>query len=76
MNKSMYKQKKKRAVNPNIVRPNLFSHEKTIKEQAQTLGEMSHRTDTLSRTIEAQNTRIHNLETTVSQLLEVLRRRG
>jgi len=70
----MYKQKKKRAVNPDIVRPNLFSHDKTIKEQGANLEEAMSLVNSMGRRVEQQQTRINNLETTVSQLLEVLRR--
>lgn len=71
----MYKQKKKRNVNPDIIRPNLFSHEKTIKEQIAMLEQTTRRMDDLNRTVHSQQTRINNLENTVAQLMDVLRKR-
>jgi hypothetical protein len=72
MDSSMYKQKKKRTVNPDIPRPNLFSHEKTLREQASNMSEILQRVDALTRKAESQTIKIQNLENTVSSLLRLL----
>jgi len=68
----MYKQKKKRTVNPDIPRPNLFSHEKTLREQGSTMSAMQQHVDALTRKAESQAIKIQNLENTVSSLLRIL----
>lgn len=50
------RQKKKRAVNPDIPRPNLFSHEKKLKD-------MSATHDMAMDTIRRMQSRIQRLET-------------
>ena len=75
MEPSMYKSRKKRVMSPDIPRPNLFSHEKTIKEQAVSLAELSQYVDELRRKEETQNMKIRNLENTVSSLLRILNKR-
>lgn len=70
----MYKQKKKRAVNPDIPRPNLFSHDKTLREQSATMEGMQNTIHELTRKIESQNIKIRNLENTVSSLMTILKR--
>ena len=72
MDSSMYKQKKKRTVNPDIPRPNLFSHEKTLREQGSTMSAMQRHVDALTRKAESQAIKIQNLENTVSSLLRIL----
>ena len=72
MDSSMYKQKKKRTVNPDIPRPNLFSHEKTLREQGSNMSEIQQRVDALTRKAESQAIKIQNLENTVSNLLRIL----
>lgn len=49
------KQKKKRAVNPDIPRPNLFTHEKKLKD-------MQAVNDTAMQTIQQLQNRINRLE--------------
>lgn len=51
----MMRAKKKRAVNPDLPRPNLFSHEKSIKEAKSTI-------DTLSETVLRLTARVEELE--------------
>ncbi len=51
---NMYKTKKKRAVDPNAPpRPNLLSHEKTIKETRATLEQLEHENRMLKMRIDA-----------------------
>jgi len=50
----MYKTKKKRAVDPNAPpRPNLLSHEKTIKETRATMEQLEHENRMLKMRIDA-----------------------
>jgi hypothetical protein len=53
------KQKKKRAVNPDIVRPNLFTHEKKLKD-------MQAVNDTAVDTIQRLQSRVQRLEAKLS----------
>jgi hypothetical protein len=53
------KQKKKRAVNPDIVRPNLFTHEKKLKD-------MQSVNDTAADTIQRLQSRVQRLEAKLS----------
>lgn len=53
------KQKKKRAVNPDIVRPNLFTHEKKLKD-------MQVVNDTAVDTIQRLQSRVQRLEAKLS----------
>lgn len=53
------KQKKKRAVNPDIPRPNLFTHEKKIKDM-QTVN------DSAMQTIQQLQSRVQRLEAKLS----------
>ena len=55
------KQKKKRAVNPDIPRPNLFTHEKKLKDMqaandgaAQTIAQLQNRIQRLERKLATQ----------------------
>ena len=55
------KQKKKRAVNPDIPRPNLFTHEKKLKDMqaandgaAQTITQLQNRIQRLERKLATQ----------------------
>jgi len=49
---SMYREKKKKAVDPNAPpRPNLLSHEKTIKETKQTIEHQSNLIDRLEHRV-------------------------
>ena len=49
----MYRQKKKREVDPNAPpRPNLLSHDKVIRDQKVTIEQMSNTVQQLSRRVE------------------------
>jgi len=49
----MYKQKKKREVDPNAPpRPNLLSHDKVIRDQKTTIEQMSNTIQQLTRRVE------------------------
>jgi fido (protein-threonine AMPylation protein) len=62
------KQKKKRAVNPDIPRPNLFSHEKKIKDMQtvndaaqQTINQLQARVQRLERKLNSQTSYLQAL---------------
>jgi CII-binding regulator of phage lambda lysogenization HflD len=62
------KQKKKRAVNPDIPRPNLFTHEKKLKDMqsandsaAQTITQLQSRIQRLERKLASQTTYLQAL---------------
>lgn len=65
-NPEMFKQKKKRKVDPDRPRPNLFSHEKKLKESAQTIDELRATVQRQNRDIERLQNRLATLESTVT----------
>lgn len=67
--KSMYARKLKRLVDPNAPpRPNLFSHEKSIKEARVGMDEMRTKMSQMERQISLQEERIRALSNYVDQL--------
>ena len=56
----LMKAKKKRPVDPNAPpRPNLLSHEKTLKDQKQTVAHMQYRLDQLQAQVESISSKLH-----------------
>lgn len=71
---SQYKQKKKRAVNPDIPRPNLMSHEKRLKEVNDEMGGYK---DTIAKQqdeISRLRVKVNRLENSVQTILSYLKR--
>ena len=71
---SQYKQKKKRAVNPDIPRPNLMTHEKRLKEVNDEMGGYK---DTIAKQQEEINRlrgKVNRLESSVQSILSYLKR--
>lgn len=67
--KSMYARKIKKPVDPNAPpRPNLFSHEKSIKETRLSVDEIQTKMSHLERQIERQEERLRSLSNYVDQL--------
>lgn len=67
--KSMYARKAKRPVDPNAPpRPNLFSHEKSIKETRIDMNDMRTKISQLERQIARQEERLRSLGAYVDQL--------
>jgi hypothetical protein len=63
----MYRSKPKRAVNPDIPRPNLFTHEKKLKDvqaaqdtHSQTVAQLQQRIEVLERKLNGQRDFMHN----------------
>ena len=55
----MYKQKKKREVDPNAPpRPNLLSHDKVIRDQKVTIEQMSNTVQQLTQRVEEVETKL------------------
>ena len=72
---SQYKQKKKRAVDPDAPpRPNLLSHDVTIKDISSKLTQALAIQDSQMSEIDRLNKKVRGLEQTVNQLINVLRR--
>jgi len=65
-NPKQFKQKKKRVMDPNIVRPNLFSHEKKLKESAAAFAELQDRVHRQQDIIDRLRARIDQLESLVN----------
>lgn len=74
-NPAQFKKKKKRVMDPNIVRPNLFSHEKKLKETAAGIGTMANRILQQEKQINHLESQIKDLRSSVNMVLDLLRRR-
>jgi predicted RNase H-like nuclease (RuvC/YqgF family) len=71
MDFKQYKQKKKRKVNPNIPRPNLFSHEKKIKETDTKIETQDIEIHRLRHELKLANSRIRQLEMKIDDIFKV-----
>jgi hypothetical protein len=67
-NSKQFSHKKKRAVNPDIPRPNLFAHEKKLKETGATLQHAMDLINTQRAEIQSLKTRVAWLESVVVNL--------
>jgi len=66
INSGQFKQKKKRKVDPNIQRPNLFSHEKKLNEQFAAVDRLVDIVERQHAEIERLQNRVSTLESTVN----------
>lgn len=73
-NPAQFKKKKKRVMDPNIIRPNLFSHEKKLKETTQSMGTMANRILQQESKISKLESQIKDLQQSINMLLDVVRR--
>jgi len=74
-NPLQFKQKKKRAVDPNAPpRPNLMSHDKTIREGQQAFTQLEDRVRRQSEELETLKNKYANLQQSVAQILNYLRK--
>lgn len=71
---SQYKQKKKRAVDPSIPRPNLMSHEKRLKEVNDEMGGYKDRIAKQQEEINRLQAKVNRLESAISSITSYLRR--
>jgi cell fate (sporulation/competence/biofilm development) regulator YmcA (YheA/YmcA/DUF963 family) len=65
-NPKQFKQKKKRVMDPNIVRPNLFSHEKKLKESAAAFAELQDRVHNQAQLIEKLRAKLEQIDSLVN----------
>lgn len=66
-NIKMFKQKKKRAVDPNAPpRPNLLRHEKTLKENATAFSELQETVRRQEQELERLRAKLNILESTIN----------
>ena len=75
MNPNQFKQKKKRRVDPDRPRPNLFSHEKKLKENQETVEGLRAIVDDQRRQIDRLLNRLNTLESTVNIIAYNVRKR-
>jgi|694.fasta_scaffold17000_11 hypothetical protein len=73
-NPLQFKQKKKRVVNPDIPRPNLFSHEKKLKESQTIIEDLQIQLRRQTEEIAALKSNYLNMQQSVNQIINVLRR--
>jgi predicted RNase H-like nuclease (RuvC/YqgF family) len=74
-NPKQFKQKKKRAVDPNAPpRPNLMSHDKVIREQRTTIEDLSERLRTQANEIDSLKSKFLGMQQSIDQLIGYLRR--
>ena len=74
-NPKMFKQKKKRAVDPNAPpRPNLLSHDKTIREGQAAFSNLENRVRSQQEEIAKLKSDYANMQQSISQLLVYLRK--
>lgn len=75
MNPGQFKQKKKRKVDPDRPRPNLFSHEKKLKESSDLMEQMQRIIDQQDAMIQRLQNRLNTLESTINIIGHSIRRR-
>jgi len=74
-NPNQFKQKKKRAVDPNAPpRPNLMSHDKTIREGQQAFTQLEDRVQRQAEEIARLKSDYANMQQSVAQILNYLRK--
>jgi small-conductance mechanosensitive channel len=74
-NPTQFKQKKKRAVNPDAApRPNLMAHDKVIREQRATIDELDLRIRKQADEIDTMKNRYRDLQASINQILNYLRK--
>jgi hypothetical protein len=74
-NPNMFKQKKKRAVDPNAPpRPNLLSQDKKLREQQAEFARLQRLVTAQTEEIAALKTKYENMQQSVSQILNFLRK--
>jgi hypothetical protein len=75
-NASQFKQKKKRAVNPDAPpRPNLMIHDKKLREQTDALGRLIGMVRQQQAQIERLQTKYESMQNSIDQVITFLRKR-
>jgi predicted RNase H-like nuclease (RuvC/YqgF family) len=75
LNPNQFKQKKKRRVDPDRPRPNLFSHEKKLKENQETVEGLMAIIDDQRRQLDRLQNKLNTLESTVNIIAYNVRKR-
>ena len=73
-NPLQFKKKKKRVMNPDIPRPNLFSHEKKLKEQTEAVDRLLELVKTQQQEIDSLRGKYLQMQQSIEQIINVLRR--
>lgn len=74
-NPTQFKQKKKRAVNPDAPpRPNLMSHDKKIRETDQTIASLQHIISRQQDEIDRLKARYADMQQSITMLVNTIRR--
>lgn len=73
-NTNQFKQKKKRVMNPDIVRPNLFSHEKKLKDSQATIDQLQNQVDELQSQIMRMKSKYEDMQSSISMLIAYMRK--
>jgi t-SNARE complex subunit (syntaxin) len=75
-NPKMFKQKKKREVDPNAPpRPNLMSHDKTIRESQAAFNQLENHVRSQQEEIDKLKSNYSNMQQSVNQLINLVRRK-
>ena len=75
-NPKMFKQKKKREVDPNAPpRPNLLSHDKTIREGQAAFSNLENRVRSQQEEIDKLKSNYSNMQQSINQLINLVRRK-
>jgi hypothetical protein len=75
-NPAQFKQKKKRAIDPNAPpRPNLMSHDKTIREGQAAFANLEDRVRRQAEEIETLKSNYRDLQQGMNQLINLVRRK-
>ncbi len=73
-NPLQFKKKKKRVMNPDIPRPNLFSHEKKLKEQTEAVDRLLELVKSQQQEIDSLRGKYLQMQQSIEQIINVLRR--
>jgi predicted RNase H-like nuclease (RuvC/YqgF family) len=75
-NPKMFKQKKKREVDPNAPpRPNLLSHDKTIREGQAAFSNLENRVRSQQEEIDKLKSNYSNMQQSINQLINLVKRK-
>ena len=73
-NPDQYKTKKKRVMNPDIPRPNLFSHEKKLKDANETITNLQMQLQYQNEQIQQLKNQYNNMQSSIDRIVGFLRR--
>jgi len=73
-NPLQFKQKKKRVMNPDIPRPNLFSHEKKLKENQAVVEDLHAKIRRQEEEITRLKNNYNNMQQSINQIINLIRK--